>query len=553
MTSWVAAQTAGGHMNGLTRSHWMPDGSGPPLLQGATVGGRLRAAAGEDPDRIALVEGLPKPDRRQWTYAELLADAERCAGWLLQHFEPGEHIAVWAHNLPEWVLLEYGAALAGLVLVTVNPSLQPAEVQYILGQSQSAGLLLVPEVRGNPLTVHIEAIRPELPALREVFRLDQLDELSAGAHDVRLPTVVEDDPAQIQYTSGTTGFPKGVMLRHGGIVNNARQWADRVEIPAGVGMLTPMPLFHTAGCVIGVLGALDRRAKLVLMPLFEPGLFLELIEREQPWWAGGVPTMLIAAMEHPDISHRDLSSWKSAVAGGTSVPEVLVRRLEESLGVDFTIIYGQTECSPVLTHTCPSDSATDKGCTVGKPLPHTEIRIVDPVSLETVPIGAAGELWARGYFTMLGYFNMPEATANTVTADGWVRTGDLAVMDSRGYCRIVGRLKDMIIRGGENLFPVEIEEVLYRHPAVAEAAVVGLPDERWGEVVGAFIRPSDPSAPPTISDLRTHLRAHLSPQKTPTKWYAVDDYPLTGSGKLQKFAIREAWEKGLHDGHELDP
>ena len=388
--------------------------------------------------------------------------------------------------------------------------------------------------------------------MRQVFRLDRLDELTAGAHDVTLPTVDADDPAQIQYTSGTTGFPKGVVLRHGSIVNNARLWVDRVGIPDGVGMLLPMPLFHTAGCVMGVLGALDRRASLVLMPLFDPGVFLELIELERPWYAGGVPTMLIAAMEDPDTSRRDLSSWKSAVSGGSQVPEALVRRVEDSLGVDFTIVYGQTECSPVLTNGLPTDNAKDKGVTVGKPLPHTEIRIVDPVTLQTAPIGTPGELWARGYFTMLGYFDMPEATAKTMTADGWVRTGDLAMMDKRGYCRIVGRLKDMIIRGGENLFPAEIEEVLYRHPSVVEAAVVGLPDERWGEVVGAFIRPHDPAAPPTVGGLRSHLRACLSPQKTPTKWYAVDAFPLTGSGKIQKFAIREAWEKGEHDGCELD-
>jgi fatty-acyl-CoA synthase len=535
----------------VTTSHWIPDGSGPPLLDGVMVGSRLREIADEVPDRVALVEGLPTPQRRQWTYAELLADAERCAHWLLQHFEPGEHVAVWAHNLPEWVLLEYAAALAGLTLVTVNPSLQPAEVKYILGQSRASGVFLVPEVRGNSLTAHIEAIRPELPELRSVFRLDQLGELMADAPDVTLPTVDADDPAQIQYTSGTTGFPKGVMLRHGAIVNNARLWVDRVEIPDGAGMLQPMPLFHTAGCVMAVLGALDRRARLILMPMFEPGLYLELIERERPWFVGGVPTMLIAAMEHRDVSRRDLSSWKSVVAGGTQVPEVLVRRVEDTFGVDFTIIYGQTECSPVLTNSFPSDSAEDKGQTVGKPLPHTEIRIVDPTSLETVPVGASGELWARGYFTMLGYFDMPDATAKALTAEGWVRTGDLAVMDERGYCRIVGRLKDMIIRGGENLFPAEIEEVLYRHPSVAEASVVGLPDDRWGEIVGAFIRPRDPAAPPTIAQLRSHLRASLSPQKTPTKWYAVAGYPLTGSGKIQKFAIREAWEKGVYDGNEL--
>src|SRR5690242_20487711 len=254
----------------LTHSHWIPDGSGPPLLNDATVGGRLREIASEVPDRVALVEGLPTPDRRQWTYAELLTAADRCARWLLRHFLPGEHVAVWAHNLPEWVLLEYGAALAGLTIVTVNPSSRSEEVKYILRQSRSAGLFLVPDVRGNPLIAHIESIRAQLPEMRHVFRLDQLDQLTEDAPDTALPPVDADDPAQIQYTSGTTGFPKGVMLRHGSIVNNARLWSDRVEVPDGAGTLVAMPLFHTAGCVMGVLGALDRRGTLVLMPLFDP-------------------------------------------------------------------------------------------------------------------------------------------------------------------------------------------------------------------------------------------------------------------------------------------
>ena len=528
-------------MTTLTTSHWVPDGSGLPLLTRSTIGSRLREIAAEVPDRVALVEGVASPDRRRWTFAELLVDAERCASVLLAHFEPGERIGVWAHNLPEWVLLEYGAALAGLTLVTVNPSLQPAEASYVLGQSRASGVVLVPEVRGNPLAAHAEAIRADLPELRHVLRLDQLGELMAAADTVTLPEVGPDDPVQIQYTSGTTGFPKGAVLRHASVVNNARLWADRVAIPDGVSWLSPMPLFHTGGCVMGVLGALDRRAALVLMPMFEPGLFLEMIELERPWFAAAVPTMLIAAMDHPDASTRDLSSWRSTVSGGAQVPEALVRRIEGALGVDFTIVYGQTECSPVITNTFPTDSAEDKGLTVGPPLPHTEVRIVDPLTLETVPLGTSGELWARGYFSMLGYFDKPDETAETLLADGWVRTGDLATMDERGYCRIVGRLKDMIIRGGENLFPAEIEDVLYRHPSVAEVAVVGLPDERWGEVVAAFIRPADPAAPPTVAELRTHLRAHLSPQKTPAQWYTVEGYPLTGSGKIQKFAIREAW------------
>ncbi|MCB0990904.1 MAG: AMP-binding protein, partial [Acidimicrobiales bacterium] len=392
----------------------------------------------------------------------------------------------------------------------------------------------------------------DLPELRTILRLDQLAEMmDAVTMRDELPQVSSEQPVQVQYTSGTTGFPKGVVLRHRNVVDNAMLWADRVEVPDGASWLSPMPLFHTGGCVMGVLGALDRRAKLVLMPMFEPGLFLELIETEQIEMAGAVPTMLIAAMEHPQFATRDLSSWKAVVSGGAQVPEALVRKIESTLGVDFTIVYGQTECSPVLTNTKPSDTPEDKGLTVGPPIPHTELKIVDPDTLETVPLGQQGELWARGYFTMLEYFDKPAETAETLLADGWVRTGDLATMDERGYCRIVGRLKDMIIRGGENLFPAEIEEVLVKHPGVAEAAVVGLPDDKWGEIVAAFIRPADAATPPTVAELRDHMRASLSPQKTPSRWYSMSQFPLTGSGKIQKFALRTAWQEGAYQDCEL--
>jgi fatty-acyl-CoA synthase len=528
----------------------------PPHLEDLSVGSKLREVAAEVPDRIALVEASPTAERRRWTFAELLDDATRCAHYLLGHFRPGERVAVWAHNLPEWVLLQYGAALAGLTLVTVNPSLQPTEAAYILRQSRTAGLFVVPLVRGNKLADHAESIRSELPQLRHVIRLDSLQRLLADvvvADDAQLPVVGPDDHAQIQYTSGTTGFPKGAILRHGAIVHNARMCTERMGIPDNSGWLQATPLFHTSGCCFGVLSALNLRSKLVLMSIFEPAMFLELVESERTSVAGGVPTMLIAVMDHPDLRTRDLSSWRWTASGGAQVPASLVERIQATLGIDFTIIYGQTECSPVLTCTMPSDSAEDKALTVGKPLPHTMIRIVDPTTLDTVPVGSVGELWARGYFTMAGYFEDHEATSQALRSDGWLRTGDLATIDERGYCRIVGRLKDMIIRGGENLFPAEIEEVIYRHPAVSEVAVIGLPDPYWGEIVAAFVTLRDPQTVPTEGELRSHMRSVMSAQKTPARWYAVDNLPMTGSGKIQKFVLAEQWQRGQYSDRELQP
>ncbi len=512
----------------------------------STVGSILRDAAAKAPDTVALVEGVPNPDdRRRWTYAELLADAERVARALASRFEKGERVAIWAPNIAEWVLMEYGAGLAGVVLVTVNPAYQPQELKYVLEQSRASGLFYLPTFRGNNMAAHLDDVLPDLPELRETISFDDFEDfLNSAPADQPLPEVLPDDPVQIQYTSGTTGFPKGAYLHHRGITNNARHTAERLRLDPGGVYINPMPLFHTGGCVLGVLGPVQREATLVNLLQFDPELMLDLCEQEKGTHMLGVPTMLIAMMEHPTFAGRDMSHLASVCSGGSTVPADLVRRIEETLGVDFAIVYGQTEASPGITLGMLDDPIEDKANTLGPVLPQIEVKVVDPSTGEIQPVGVPGELCARGYLVMLGYFDMPERTAEAIDADGWLHTGDLVAMDDRGYTVITGRLKDMIIRGGENIYPREIEELLFQHPKVAEVAVCGLPDAKWGEVVGAFIRDAG-DEPATDAELKSYLRENLAPHKTPVAWFHVEDFPLTGSGKIQKFHLVEDWEKGL--------
>ncbi|MGQ0573072.1 MAG: AMP-binding protein [Pseudonocardia sp.] len=384
------------------------------------------------------------------------------------------------------------------------------------------------------------AVRPDLPALREVVLFTEWEQfLASGRPDEPLPDFGPDDIVQIQSTSGTTGFPKGALLTHRGLTNNARLFAGRTQLRAGEVYLNPMPMFHTAGCSMAVLGSAQSLATHVLVLAFDPALVLELAEAERASVLLGVPTMLIALMEHPDLARRDLSALRCAVSGGATVPAELVRRIEERLGVTFSIVYGTTECCPLITQTRLDDSAADRAATLGQPMPQTEVKVCDPVSGDPVAPGEVGELCARGYLVMAGYNAAPEATAAAIDAEGWYHTGDLAAMDERGYLTIEGRLKDMIIRGGENIYPREIEELLFAHPAVAEVAVVGIPDQRWGETVVAFVR-ADADADPTEDDLRTYCREHLAPYKTPQRWVFVDAFPLTASGKIQKFRLRDS-------------
>jgi len=450
---------------------------------------------------------------------------------------------VWAPNLPEWVLLELGAGLAGVVLVTVNPAYQRHELAYVLGQSGASGVFLVREWRGNQMLASIDALRGDLEQLREVVLFEEWDAFLASGDPVALPEVGPNDPAQIQYTSGTTGFPKGALLRHGSLTDNAALYAAEAEIRRGDVYVNPMPMFHTAGCVMGALGTIHARAVHVPVIAFDPGFVLELIERERGTALLGVPTMQIALLEHPDVKSRDLSSLRSSVSGGSLVPAELVRRIESTFDVRFCIVYGTTECSPLVTMTRFDDTPEDKAETIGRPIPQTEVKIIDPVTGEIVAPGVVGELCARGYMVMLGYFENPRATAEAIDADGWYHTGDLASMDERGYSRIEGRLKDMIIRGGENIYPREIEEVLFAHPNVAEVAVVGIPDDKWGEQVAAFVRPTDDSTI-TPAELSAYIREQLAGYKVPRSWVFVDTFPLTGSGKVQKFVLRDQYLKG---------
>ena len=527
----------------LTESHAHGVES-PPVLD-TTIGDLLRSAAARAGDRIALIEGVDDPAaRRQWTYTELLADAERTARALLSRFEPGDHVAVWAHNIPEWVLVEFGCALAGMTIVTVNPAYQANELQYVVSQSNSKALFVVEDHRGNPMKSIAEKIHPDCPDLEEIILFSEFDDFLASADSgTALPAVAPDDQVMIQYTSGTTGFPKGAALHHRGLVTNANHYFDRLGMTEGDDNVTMMPLFHTAGSAMSVLGSASMACTNVLVPAFEPGLVLDLMQTYGTRGMMGVPTMLIALMEHPNFDDTDLSALSAICSGGSLVPEHLVRTLEKELGAPFTIVYGQTECSPVLNMTRPDDTIEDKALTIGAPMPCMEIRIIDPETGATLPVGETGELVTRGYQVMHGYYEMPERTAETIDADGWLHTGDLAAMDDRGYCTIEGRLKDMIIRGGENIYPKELEELLFGHDSVAEVAVVGLPDEKWGETVGAFVRPAAGHGVDK-NELFAFMRENLAPHKTPKQWFAVDEFPLTGSGKIQKFRLREQWEAG---------
>ena len=528
----------------LTDSHFAATTHDPVL--DTTVGGVLVSRADTAPNMEALVEAdLAGRLRRRWTYAELLADSRRLATALLSRYRPGDRICVWAPNLPEWVILEYAAGLAGLTIVTANPAYQARELRYVLEQSGAVGLFYVAEHRGNPMARIAAEVTGDLAAIRELVDLEDAAALYAGhAAMAALPSVDPLDPAQIQYTSGTTGFPKGVVLHHRGITNNARFSNAVMGLGSGDTLINVMPLFHTAGCGLLTLGAVQFGARMILVRAFDPDAVLDIIASQRVSFLLGVPTMLVALLEAQAARPRDVSSVRIAASGGAMVPPELVRRVREVFGCDFHIVYGQTEASCLLTIASCREGAPDGEIeTVGQPIAQTDLSIRDPHTGVVLPVGAVGEICGRSYGRMLEYNDNPVATAAALDADGWLHTGDLGTMDARGRVRVTGRVKEMIIRGGENLFPAEIENILLEHPGVAEAAVVGVPDDRWGEIVVAFLRRA-PHAELNKAALVAHCRAHLAPFKTPAHWVEVHDWPLTGSGKIQKFVLRERFVSG---------
>ena len=469
------------------------------------------------------------------------------------------------------------AAKAGLVLVTVNPVLRAHEVEYILKQGDVQALFFMARIRDHDCLASVrsmttpgahngEVSSERLPALRYVslmgappadllaqedWRPTLFQEMVADGKKIntealrgRQASVKPRDPVQIQYTSGTTGFPKGAVLHHYGILNNAMLFAQRWGLRQSDRYCNPMPLFHTAGCVLAVLGTLYAGSTLHPLLAFEPLKALQIISRERCTFLVGVPTMLLAMVQHPDFDHYDLSTFKQMLTGGAPVPVALMEQVKERMGADVSIVFGQTETSPIITQTLPSDPFERKAATCGMPLPHTEIKVIDPATGKTVPCGQRGEICTRGYLVMAGYYQMPEKTAETIDSEGWLHTGDLATINAQGYVNIVGRLKDMVIRGGENLFPAEIEEFLIRHPKVADVQVLGVPDAFFGEELLAVVI-AKAGEQLTEQELREYCQGQISHQKIPRYFQFVEGYPLTASGKVQKFVLRERAIKSL--------
>jgi fatty-acyl-CoA synthase len=534
-------------------------------LLDTTVGGILEQMAERFPENDCLV--YPELGLR-YSYAEFNALCDRVARGLLgMGIKKGENIAIWATNVPEWVILQFASAKMGAVLVTVNTSYKVSELEYILNQSDACALFLV---SGFKDTDYVETFRHVVPALDRaesgvvkseklpclrnavfigkdtpsgMLNFADIEAMGTKVSDAEFTALKQsldiNDVINMQYTSGTTGFPKGVMLTHYNIVNNGFNIGECMRFTENDRLCIPVPFFHCFGCVLGVMAAVTHGTTIVPVETFVPEKVLQAVEAEKCTALHGVPTMFIAELDHPTFEHYDLSTLRTGIMAGSPCPIEVMKRVIRDMHCDeITIAYGQTEASPVITQTRTDDPIELRVSTVGRALPHVEVKIVDIETGATLPPGKQGELCTRGYHVMKGYYKMEDATAKAIDSDNWLHTGDLAIMDENGYCKITGRIKNMIIRGGENIYPREIEEFLYTNPAIADVQVYGVPDRKYGEQVMAAIKLKDGVAV-TEEDIKDFCRGQIANYKIPYYIKFVDEYPMTASGKIQKFKLRE--------------
>ncbi|MEB1808775.1 MAG: AMP-binding protein [Bacillaceae bacterium] len=534
-------------------------------LMNVTVGRLLEEVARKQPSHEAVVY----PDRGlRYTYQQFDDLCRQVAkGFMKLGVERGEHVAIWSTNMPEWLTSQFATGKMGAVLVTVNTNYRTAELEYLLKQSDSTTIVLMDEFRGASYTEMLYEIVPELktaepgklqskklPHLKNVVFLgnerkpgmytwadilEMGDQVTDAELNERMGSLEPDDVINMQYTSGTTGFPKGVMLTHNNLVNNAINIAECMNLTANDRMCIPVPFFHCFGCVLGTMACVTVGATMVPVQEFDPKQVLQAVQDEKCTALHGVPTMFIAELNDKDFEKYNLSSLRTGIMAGSNCPIEVMKAVIERMGAsEITIAYGQTESSPVITQTRVNDSLERRVETVGRALPNVEVKIVEPGTEKEVPRGVQGELCTRGYHVMKGYYKNPDATSAAISEDGWLHTGDLAVMDEEGYCRITGRLKDMIIRGGENVYPREIEEFLYQHPKVLDVQVVGVPDPKFGEEVSAWIVLKEGESA-TSDEIRNYCKGKISRHKIPRYIEFVSEYPMTASGKIQKFKLRE--------------
>ena len=515
-------------------------------LLGDTIGGNFDATVRAFGSREALVD---RAAGRRWTYSELAADVDALALGLLElGIGTGDRVGIWAPNCAEWTLTQYATAKIGAILVNINPAYRARELEFVINQSGARLLVAAERVKTSDYAGMIAEVRPRCPGLTDVVLigsppwqslLDDGRRLDRAALDrIELDT---DDPINIQYTSGTTGFPKGATLSHHNILNNGFFVGELCNYTEADRICIPVPFYHCFGMVMGNLAATSHGACMVIpSPTFDPVAALEAVQAEHCTSLYGVPTMFIAELSAPGFDDYDLSSLRTGIMAGSPCPvEVMKQVIERMSMTEVGICYGMTETSPVSTQTRADDSLDRRVSTVGRVGPHLEVKVVDPATGRTVPRGTPGELCTRGYSVMLGYWEQPDKTAEAIDSAHWMHTGDLAVMDDEGYLAITGRIKDMVIRGGENVYPREIEEFLYTHPDILDAQVIGVPDARYGEELMAWVRLRPGAATLAAESLREFCRGQLAHYKIPRYVHIVDEFPMTVTGKVRKVEMRE--------------